>query len=139
MQRMTDTEPSTHDHYYHESGHAVAAKLFEDVFKIEFVTMNEERSEKFDSKSLGGLKGYGISTGELSPSREYNKRMLIVLAGFCTDLIVLHNKNLPSNLLTRDYVRKELSNEWTCNDILDKSLSDILTLHSVVLKRGKIA
>lgn len=45
------------DNFYHESAHIVMAKIFEDYFETDFVTLDIEYSKKFDPRSEGGIYG----------------------------------------------------------------------------------
>lgn len=82
--------------YYHESGHAILAKLFDNIFEIEFVTLNKETSQNLDQESLGGLKGR-IRRDQLSVI-EYDMMIHIMLAGICAEDIYNSNGKIAENI-----------------------------------------
>jgi hypothetical protein len=73
------------DIYYHESGHAILATIFSDVFIIRNLTTNENVSGQYDSRAIGGLRG-NIYTPWINLTKsDHDKLIIIFLAGISAD------------------------------------------------------
>lgn len=83
------------DNFYHESGHTVMAKIFEDYFETDFVTLDIEYSKKFDPRSAGGIYGRARRPGSEMTFADHDAIVIIFLAGYCVDGIVNNNGILP--------------------------------------------
>lgn len=86
------------DDAYHESGHVVLAQIFDDIFRIEFVTLNLSESQLYDNKSRGGLKGKAAKPIGQFTEYDYDKLILIMLAGLCADDINNNNGLISERL-----------------------------------------
>jgi hypothetical protein len=83
---------------YHEAAHAVLAKVFEDVFAMEFITLNELQSKAHDPQSKGGLKGKLVKKVEDLTLNDHHSMVMILMAGLCADDIYISGGQLPSDL-----------------------------------------
>ncbi|MGQ2981898.1 hypothetical protein [Flavobacterium sp.] len=79
------------DNSYHESGHTVMAKIFEDYFETKFVTLDKDYSWKFDPRSEGGIYGRARKLGTEMTFADHDAIVMIFLAGYCVDGIVNNN------------------------------------------------
>lgn len=90
MENITDskelnTKKLAMDNSYHEAGHTLMAYLFADIFKIEFVTLNLEKSKLNDIESEGGLKSKIIKKYDELSTLENDCIILTLFAGYCAD------------------------------------------------------
>jgi hypothetical protein len=72
---------------YHEAGHVVASKLFDEILKIAFATIDKVLSQEKDPKSLGGMSAKLKKTIADLTIYDKDKIILIMLAGICVDNI----------------------------------------------------
>lgn len=93
------------DDYLHEAGHVLIARIFSDIFIIEYVTLDLETTKSIDKKSLGGLKGKISKPFANLNSAEHDSLILMMLGGLCADDI----NNSKSNI-TSEFYRSEI---WT--------------------------
>ena len=99
-----------YDNYYHESGHAIIAYMFPDVFDFNYVTLNKRFCLIHDPLSKGGLHGKPIKTVANLTLIDHDKLALISLAGLCADDI-----NNLNGIFTKRYNKKKLWNEFSTN------------------------
>lgn len=78
--------------YYHESGHAIVATIFHDVFIIRYLTANKDIS----SRTLGGLEG--TYRRQVFDKFEHDRLILIFLAGICTEDINNTNGRITESM-----------------------------------------
>lgn len=83
---------------YHEAAHAVLAKVFEDVFTMEFITLNELQCKLHDPQSKGGLKCKLAKKVEDLTLNDHHSIVLILMAGLCADDIYVNEGQLPSDV-----------------------------------------
>lgn len=79
------------DSAYHECGHVIISKLFNDLFRINFITINLDVSAKHDPKSLGGMNGKLKKPANELTILDHDSLILIFLAGMCTDDLIREN------------------------------------------------
>jgi hypothetical protein len=82
---------------YHECGHVVIASLFEDVFDIQFVTVDSAVSQSHDATTLGGMRGRLKNKPNSMSILEVDAFILIQLAGMCADDINNTRGKIPKN------------------------------------------
>ncbi len=73
------------DNSYHEAAHTLMAYIFADIFEIEFVTLNLEKSKLNDIESEGGLKSKIIKKYDTLSPLENDSIILTFFAGYCAD------------------------------------------------------
>ncbi len=90
------TAPQT-DKYFHESGHIVMNRLFDEAFIFELITVDTAVSKQFHVLSNAGLKGkYAIPLEERTVF-DHDKAVLSLLGGFCADELVLKSRKIDTN------------------------------------------
>lgn len=50
------------DTAFHEAGHTLITKLFDDLFNFEFVTIDRNKTNQYDVLSLGGYESQAKNT-----------------------------------------------------------------------------
>jgi len=85
------------DNFYHECGHVIISKIFEETLIVEFVTLELATTKMHDVESLGGLKAkFAIPVSNLS-IYDHDKAILSMLAGLCVDDINNNNGIINSS------------------------------------------
>lgn len=83
------------DNAYHECAHLFFSKLFEEIYRIELITVNPSIARQYDPQSSGGVKSNLTNTTAFS-LYDYDKAILTSLAGLCADEINNNNGNINS-------------------------------------------
>jgi len=86
------------DTAYHEAGHAIIAYLIPDLFKIEMLTANKEKSLGYDRHALGGIKGKIVKDSKQLNIYDHDKLALLFMAGMAADDMNHANNNIDSKL-----------------------------------------
>ena len=82
------------DKYYHESGHVIITRLFEESLTMEFVTVDEKTSNQYDQDSKGGVRAsFAILLADRTVL-DHDKAILSFFAGLCADLLVENSRNI---------------------------------------------
>ena len=94
------------DKYYHESGHAIITRLFDELFEFELVTVDPELSKRIDTLSGGGVKGKHKLPVIDRSLFDHDKAVLSYLAGFCVDELLRIQAIQPQLLAPAYWVGK---------------------------------
>lgn len=99
------------DKYYHESGHVIITRLFEESLTMKFVTVDEKTSNQFDHDSKGGVRA---SSAILLADRtvlDHDKAILSFFAGLCADLLVEKSRNIQTEFYDSSIWFEKLQND----------------------------
>ncbi|OQP54325.1 hypothetical protein A4H97_22850 [Niastella yeongjuensis] len=105
------------DKFYHEAGHVILIKLFEETITLRAVVLNSDVAKIDDSESEAGVRIRLVQPLNNLTIIDHDKAILAWLAGFCVDELVINNRVIGDSFYLKNVWGEKLKNRKYSGDI----------------------